>query len=63
MHNLPVVEGPHLVIHMVSGAPTTITCSSSEKLNSLQLAMEYSLLLSLPYKQTANVQFNPLVNL
>ena len=63
MHNLPVIDGPHLVIHLVDDKPPVmVTCLSSEKLSSLQLAIEYSLLLSLPYNPVANVHFNSLVN-
>ena len=63
MHNLPVIDGPHLVIHLVDDkSPVMVTCLSSEKLTSLQLAIEYSLLLSLPYNPVANVHFNSLVN-
>ena len=63
MHNLPVIDGPHLVIHLVDDkSPVIVTCLSSEKLTSLQLAIEYSLLLSLPYNPVANVHFNSLVN-
>jgi len=63
MHNLPVIDGPNLVIHLVGDkSPVMVTCLSSEKLTSLQLAIEYSLLLSLPYNPVANVHFNSLVN-
>ena len=63
MHNLPIIDGPHLVIHLVDDKPPVmVTCLSSEKLTSLQLAIEYSLLLGLPYNPVANVHFNSLVN-
>ena len=62
VHNLPVVEGQSLVIHLTSGPPVIVACTSTDKLNSLQLAMEYCLLLGLPYKPVANVHFNSLVN-
>ena len=62
MHNLPVIDGSQLVIHLVDKAPIMVACSSCEKLTSLQLAIEYALLLGLPYKPVANVHFNSLVN-
>ena len=45
MHNLPVIDGSQLVIHLVDKAPVMVSCSSCEKLTSLQLAIEYALLL------------------
>ena len=63
MHNLPVIDGPHLVIHLVDDkSPVMVTCLSSEKLTSLQLAIEYSLLLGLPYNPVANVRFNSILD-
>jgi hypothetical protein len=62
LQNLPVVEDGHLSLHLAGRpVPLLVTCSSLQRLTSLQLALEYSLLLDLPYRPAANVQFNSLV--
>ena len=60
--NLPVIDGPHLVIHLLENPPVIVTCHCKEKLASLQLAIEYSLLLGLPYNPVANVRFNSILD-
>ena len=52
IHNLPLVENDHLVLHLyenISNDPLIIQCDNHEKLKSIQLALEYAVLLTMPY--------------
>ena len=42
--------------------PLIISSENTEKLRSLQLAIEYALLLNMPYSTVANVQFNSVLH-
>ena len=53
VHDLPTVEDHKLTIHLASRSlpcePVTIECESEEKLNSVRLALEYAVLLTMPF--------------
>ena len=53
VHDLPSVEGNKLTIHLTSRSlpcePLTIECDAEEKLTSIRLALEYAVLLTMPY--------------
>ena len=53
VHDLPIVEGNKLTIHLTSRIlpcePLTIECDAEEKLTSIRLALEYAVLLTMPY--------------
>ena len=60
VHDLPVVEDGKLVIHCIDQSqssissidqsePLTIECDVAEKLTSIRLALEYAVLLTMPY--------------
>ena len=52
IHNLPLIENDHLVVHLyenISSEPLLIQCDNHEKLKSIQLALEYAVLLTMPY--------------
>ena len=51
IHNLPVLTDQQIVIHVARGSsvePLYISCDNAEKLRSVQLALEYTLLLTMP---------------
>ena len=53
VHDLPGVEDHKLTIHLASTIlpcePLTIECDATEKLNSIRLALEYAVLLTMPF--------------
>ena len=53
VHDLPSVEDNKLTIHLTSRSPPcdplTIECDAEEKLTSIRLALEYAVLLTMPY--------------
>ena len=53
IHNLPLVEQDRIIIHVAkdnqSIEPLLIPCDNFEKLKSIQLALEYTLLLTMPF--------------
>ena len=53
VHDLPSVEDNKLIIHLTSRSlpcdPLTIECEAEEKLTSIRLALEYAVLLTMPY--------------
>ena len=53
VHDLSSVEGNKLTIHLTSRShpcePLTIECDAEEKLTSIRLALEYAVLLTMPY--------------
>ena len=53
IHNLPLLEKDRIIIHVAqdnkSIEPLLILCDNFEKLKSIQLALEYSLLLTMPF--------------
>ena len=53
IHNLPLVEQDRIIIHVAkenqSIEPLLILCDNFEKLKSIQLALEYTLLLTMPF--------------
>ena len=55
VHNLSMIEDDKIVINLsedLSSDPIIIQCDIPEKLRSVQLAVEYAVLLSLPYKSS-----------
>ena len=53
IHNLPLVEQDRIIIHVAkdnqSIEPLLILCDNFDKLKSIQLALEYTLLLTMPF--------------
>ena len=52
IHNLPVLQDDRIIIHVAkenSIEPLYISCDNVEKLRSIQLALEYTLLLTMPF--------------
>ena len=52
IHNLPVIQDDKIIIHVAKGnsiEPIFILCDDKEKLRSVQLALEYTLLLTMPF--------------
>ena len=50
--NLPVIQDDKMIIHVAKGnsiEPIFILCDDKEKLRSVQLALEYTLLLTMPF--------------
>lgn len=55
VHNLSMIEDDKIVIHLsedLSSDPIIIQCDIPEKLRSVLLAVEYAVLLSMPYKSS-----------